>query len=237
MERRHGGQTERAAVAAGRAMMPTADKHYFTEQALRDWTKIGARHLIRDGYFLQSIETFFRPGPILEIGAATGHVSEILHRRGYDVTASDVSPRFVAAMRARGLRAEIVDATRNIRSQTGQGFANIFAQNVIPMIRRDRTTLIGVLSNVHESLTPAGRLICVGAHPWRCETPGAYFLPREQMEIAMASGLFRPIKIFPHQVVPTSLYRRWNGAFLNMLDFRAARIAAARLVWVMEKIG
>jgi SAM-dependent methyltransferase len=218
-------------------MMQTSDQHYFTEQALRDWTKIGARHLIRDEYFLRSIETFFRPGPILEIGAATGHVSEILHKRGYDVTASDVSPRFVAAMRTRGLRAEIVDATGNIRSQTGQSFANIFAQNVMPMIRRDRATLIAVLSAAHEALTPSGRLICVGAQPWRCATPGAYFRPREQMEIAKASGFFRPIRIFSHQVVPTSLYRRWNGAFLNMLDFQAARIAAVRLVWVMEKIA
>ncbi|HEX4081234.1 MAG TPA: class I SAM-dependent methyltransferase [Rhizomicrobium sp.] len=218
-------------------MTPAADPHYFTEQALRDWTKIGARHRIRDEYFLRSIEPFFTPGSILEIGAATGHISEILRERGHDITASDVSPRFVAAMRARGLRAEIVDVTGNIRSQTGQSFANIFAQNVIPMIRREHATLTAVLSALHDALTPAGRLICVGAHPWRCEKPGEFFRPREQMEIASASGFFRPIRIFPHQVVPTSLYRRWNGALLNLLDFQAARIAAVRLVWVMEKIG
>jgi SAM-dependent methyltransferase len=237
MERRDSRQTERAAVAADRPMTPVSEPHYFTEQALRDWTKIGEKHLIRDEYFLRSIETYFNPGPILEIGAATGHISEILQRRGYDVTASDVSPRFVAAMRARGLRAEHVDATGNIRSQTGQGFANIFAQNVIPMIRRDRPTLVAVLSSIHEALMPSGRLICVGAHPWRCETPGSYFRPREQMEIARTSGFFRPVSIFPHQVVPTLLYRRWNGALLNLLDFQVARIAAVRLVWVMEKIG
>ena len=237
MARRDGRQTDHAPLVAIRLMTQTSDPHYFTEQALRDWTKIGARHLVRDEYFLRSIESFFSPGPILEIGAATGHISEILHKRGYDVTASDVSPRFVAAIQARGVRAQIVDATSNIRSQTGRSFANIFAQNVIPMIRRDRPALVAVLSAVHEALTPAGRLICVGAHPWRCETPGAYFRPREQMEIAKASGFFRPIRIFPHQVVPTSLYRRWNAAFLNTLDFQAARIAAVRLVWVMEKIG
>ncbi len=213
-----------------------ADTHYFTEQALQDWTRIGARHRIRDEHFLHAIESYFRPGPILEIGAATGHLSGILHARGYDVTASDVSPRFVAAIGRRGLHAEIVDATRDITSQTGRSFANILAQNVMPLIRRDRATVEATLSAIHAALQPSGRLISISAHANRAPDPQSFFTPREQVEIAKASGLYRIAAMFPHQVVPTGLYRRWNAALLNFLDFHAAKIAAVRLVWVMEKV-
>ncbi|MGH6878931.1 MAG: methyltransferase domain-containing protein [Rhizomicrobium sp.] len=218
-------------------MTPAADQHYFTEQALHDWTRIGAKHRIRDECFLRSVESFFRPGPILEIGAATGHLSEILQRRGYDVTASDVSPRLVAAIEARGLPAKLVDATCDIREQTGRRYANILAQAVMPMIRRDPATLSAALFAVHDALTPSGRLICISAHAWRCPNPGGFFRPREQVEIARKTGLFRPVRIFPHQVVPTGFYRRWNAELLNFLDFHLAKLAAVRLVWVMEKIG
>jgi SAM-dependent methyltransferase len=217
--------------------MTQTEPHYFTEKALQDWIRIGARHRIRDEHFLRAVERYFRRGSILEIGAATGHLSEILQHRGFDVTASDISPRFVAAIEARGVRAQLIDATANIRAQTGQTFANVLAQGVIPLVRRDPTTAMSTLEAIHGALEPQGRLICISPHAWRDPDPQSYFRPREQIEIARSSRLYRIIKVFPHQVVPTALYRRWNSGILNFLDFQAAKIAAVRLVWVAEKIG
>ncbi len=218
-------------------MTPTANDHYFSEQALRDWTAIAEKHRIRDEYFLGILRRYFRPGPILEIGAATGNLAAILKERGYDITASDISPRFVAAIAARGVPALRVDAARDIRMQTGRGFANVLGQNVIPLIRRDRALLLAALSAIHGVLDSSGRLICISARTGRCPKPGAFFHPREQLEIMKHSGLFRVVRIFPHQVIPTGLYRRWNAPLLNFADFKLARLAAVRLVSVMEKIS
>jgi SAM-dependent methyltransferase len=214
----------------------TVEDHYFTERALRDWTAVAERHRIRDEYFLRTLQKYFRPGPTLEIGAATGQLSAILHTRGYDVTASDVSPRFVAAIAARGVPARLVDATMDIRLQTGRSFANVLAQNVIPLIRRDRDQLLATLSAVHAALVPLGRLICINARTGRCPNPEAFFRPRDQLEIMKSSGLFRVVKTFPHQVVPTGFYRRWNAPVLNFADFSLARLAAVRLISILEKI-
>jgi SAM-dependent methyltransferase len=216
-------------------MTTGADEHYFTEQALRDWTAIAEKHRIRDEYFLHQIQNYFRPGPILEIGAATGHLSAILKQLGFEVTASDVAPRFVAAIAARGVPAKIVDATRDIRQQAGGSFANVLAQNVIPLIRRDRATVLATLAAIHAALDVGGRLICISAHAGRCRDPAAFFRRREQIEMASSSGLFRLVKTFPHQIIPTGLYRRWNAPLLNFADFKLAGIAAVRMVSVLEK--
>jgi SAM-dependent methyltransferase len=218
-------------------MTQSADSHYFSEQALKDWTAIAAKHGIRDEYFLRRIETYLRPGPVLEIGAATGQLSAILKRHGYDVTASDVSPRFVAAIAARGVPAEFVDASRDILSQTGRSFSNILAQNVIPLIRRDPETVNATLTAIYGALQPGGRFISIAAHSFRCSKPQAFYRPREQFEMAERSGLFRMVRTIPHQVIPTALYRRWNAPVLNFLDFELARIASVRLVLIAEKLG
>lgn len=212
------------------------ETHYFTQDALREWTRIGERHRLRDEYFLRSLEKNFRPGPILELGAATGHLSAILHARGYDVTASDISPIFVDAIARRGVKAALVDAAQDIAAQTGSTYANILAQNVLPLILRDREQLLTTLQMIHNALEPSGRLICISAHARRDRNPGAYFSPREQIDIAQTSGLFRMLTAYPHQVVPTGLYRPWNAAMLNFLDHTLARVAGVRLVWVMEKM-
>jgi SAM-dependent methyltransferase len=218
-------------------MMASFDPHYFTADAVREWKTLGDRHTLRDSYFLAYLQRFFRPGPILELGAATGHMSEILYRRGYDVMASDVSPAFVGACAGRGLNARVVDATEGIRAQTGMLFANILAQNVLPLILRDEAMLRTTLGNIHAALLPSGRVFCISAHATRRPGQPDYFRPREQIMFAERSRLFRVVKSFPHQVVPTGLYRRWNAPVLNFLDFRAAMIAAIRLVWIMEKVG
>jgi SAM-dependent methyltransferase len=218
-------------------MTPAREDHYFTEQALRDWTAVAERHRIRDEYFLRTLQRYFRPGSILEIGAATGHLSAILNERGYEVMASDVSPRFVAAIAARGVPAVTVDATRDIFLQAGRRFANVLAQNVIPLIRRDNDLLLTTLSAIHSAIEPSGRLINITARTARCPNPKVFLSPAEQLETMKNSGLFKIVKVFPHQVVPTGLYRRWNAPALNFVDFELARIAAVRLISIAEKIS
>jgi SAM-dependent methyltransferase len=212
-------------------------EHYFTHEAVREWTRIAEKHRLRDEQFLRVLARWFRPGPILEIGAATGHLSEILQRRGYDVLASDYSPALADAIRARGVPAAIVDARSNIAQQTERLFANVLAQGVLPLIWRDRTTVCATLAAIHAALQPQGRLLCIGIHPRGKNHAVSYFTPREQIEIAKATGLFRLLASFPHQVIPTGWYRTWNARLLNALDFHAAHLFSIRVVWVLEKIN
>jgi len=211
-------------------------RHYFTDDAVRTWTSIGQKQRLRDEQFLRVLSRSFLPGPILEIGAATGQLSEILFRRGYEVLASDYSPALVNAIKARGVRSAVVDATRNIREQTGRVFANVLAQNVLPLIWRDKAVVVSTLSAIHDVLEPRGRLICISADPRWEKHSESYFTPREQIAIASETKLFHPLAVFPHQVIPTGWYRSWNARLFNFIDFRAAHVFAIRLVWVMEKI-
>ena len=222
-------------IPIGSTVKALPSRHYFTDQAAGEWTKIGDRHRLRDEHFLRVLSQWFRPGPILEIGAATGHLSDILRNFGYDVLASDYSPALVHAIEARGIPAAIVDATNDIRSQTGRLFANVLAQNVLPLIWRDRDVVSSTLAAIHDALLPGGRVVCISAHARGGEHPESYFRPREQLEIAQATDLFRLLTAFPHQVIPTDWYRPWNAGLLNFLDFHAAQIFSIRLVWVMEK--
>jgi SAM-dependent methyltransferase len=216
---------------------PLPAAHYLLSDTVDEWARIGARHRLRDEQFLRFLVRWFRPGPILEIGAATGHLSEILLRRGCDVVASDNSIAFVEAIRLRGVPAALVDVTGDIGQQTGRAFANVLAQNVLPLIWRDEAVLRSALATIHRILEPRGRLICISAHARRHQHPENYFTPREQIEIMKTTGLFRLLTAFPHQVIPTGWYKTWNAQLCNFLDFHAAQVFAIRLVWVMEKIN
>ena len=89
---------------------------------------------------------------------------------------------------------------------------------------------------IHAALEAKGRLICIGVYPWRQRDPQIFYSPREQIAIALSSGLFRLVAQFPHQIMPTGLYRSWNARLLNLLDHKLAWIASVRLVWVLEKL-
>jgi SAM-dependent methyltransferase len=220
----------------GRLMASSAETHYFTPEAVETWSRIAAKHRLRDEQFLRVLAKWFRPGSILEIGAATGQLSQILQSRGHDVLASDLSPALVAAIKARGVPATIVDASRDIRAQTGRSFANILAQGVLPLILRDRERVYTTLAAIHGALDAGGRLICISPRAQGRGQVHDYLAPREQLEIAKGTGLFRFVTAFPHQVIPTGWYRTWNARAFNALDFHAAHLFAIRLVWVMEKI-
>ena len=217
-------------------MQETLESLCLTDRGIHYRVSTGRRHALRDREFLRSLARYFRPGPILELGASTGHMAVLLHEDGYDVTASEVEPNLVAAIASRGLKAALVDATHNIAAQTGQSYANILAQAISPLIRRDRVQLLTTLQRIHAALEPCGRFINIGPYAWRQAHPERFFSPREQIEIAQSSGLLRMVACFPHQVLPPSLYRPWNARLFNLLDHKLAHLASARLVWVMERI-
>jgi SAM-dependent methyltransferase len=205
------------------------------DRTVRNCLNDAKRQGLRDRLFMQGLERYLRPGRTLEIGAATGQLSAILQQHGYSVVASDVAPQFLPAIGARGLKAVVVDATQDIVAQTGEIYANILAQGVIPLIRRDRERVMTTLRAIHGALEPGSRLLCISPYAWRQPDPKAFFSPKEQMQIARASGLFEPVVAYPHQVVPPGWYVPWNATLLNFFDHNLAWIARVRWVWVMEK--
>ncbi|MBV9570795.1 MAG: hypothetical protein JO056_06105 [Alphaproteobacteria bacterium] len=217
-------------------MAETLDTLSLADPGLCKRVRTGRRHALRDGEFLRMLSRHFCPGPILELGASTGHLSAILREQGFDVTASEVEARLVRAIASRGLNAALVDATQDIAAQTGRTFSNILAQAVSPLIRRDRVRVLATLARIHAALEPAGRFINIAPYAWRQPAPGNFFSPKEQFEITIECGLFRSIACFPHQVLPPALYRPWNARLLNLADHKLAHLVSTRLVWIVEKI-
>lgn len=217
-------------------MQDTLESLCLADQGIRYRVSTGRRHALRDREFLRSVARYFRPGPILELGASTGHMAVLLQEDGYEVTASEVDAKLVRAIATRGVPAVLVDATKDIVAQAGRRFPNILAQGIVPLVYRNRAQVLATLQCVHAALEPCGRFINIAPYAWRQRDPQRFFSPREQIEIAQTSGLFRTIACFPHQVLPPSVYRPWNARLLNLLDHKLAYLASARLVWMMEKI-
>jgi hypothetical protein len=218
-------------------MQETFESLSLANRNIRERANTGSRHALRDRQFLRGLARHFCPGAILELGASTGHLATILQEYDYDVTASEIAPELVRAMAARGLRSVVVDATQDIVMQTGHRFANVIAQAVSPLGRRNHSQLLATLGHIYAALETSGRFINIAPYAWRQPNPRAFFSPREQLEITRACGLFRTIACFPHQVLPPGLYRPWNAHLLNLLDHKLAYVASTRLVWVMEKAG
>jgi len=223
------------AGARARAIQRRLEELGLLDDDIRQRVETGVRHELRDRYFLRGLARYFRPGPTLELGASTGHLAAVLQADGYDIMASEISSKLVHAIAARGVDAQLVDATKNIVAQTGRRFTNILAQCIGPLIHRNRQQSLLALIQICDGLDPSGRFICIGSYAWRQSDPTAFFSPREQIALAQESGHFRMIACFPHQVVPPALYRPWNGPILNLLDHTLSRIASTRFVWVMEK--
>ncbi len=56
---------------------------------------------LRDNWISKHLTLFPPRSPIIELGCGSGGISELLHRRGFSVTASDISPVAVAALSSR----------------------------------------------------------------------------------------------------------------------------------------
>lgn len=208
---------------------------YDSPEGVSAWAAIGARHQVRDERFLKAILPHFRPGTIHEAGAGCGHLAHILQRLGREVTCSDLASSFVQHMRDRGLRAERYDATM-LDKVIDRRYDNILAQGVTPLVVRDRDTNEKTLRAIHGSLTPGGRLISIFAIKRDAYNKANYFQPDEQIAHTLASGLFKLVKVIPHQVTPPRYHTPANTRLLTFLDFQLAKIACVRKVMVWEKV-
>ena len=156
-------------------MEPTLRFLRETDADIEARVRTGERHALRDRQFIRTFMRYFRPGPILELGASTGHLAALLQEAGCDVTASDVLPKLVSAIASRGLKAIRVDATQDIVQQAGCHFPNVLAQAIGPIIHRDRAQSLRTLRCIHDVLDASGPLYpitpvdatttCVGRNP------------------------------------------------------------------------
>lgn len=106
------------------------------------------------------------PGKTLDLGCGYGHLSMELARRGYPVTAVDISPAMIESLRARAhglpLRAETLAAEEIDRLSDGP-FMNIVSLDVLEHIPQDARLLRSLFNRLQEG----GRLILVvPALPW-----------------------------------------------------------------------
>lgn len=100
------------------------------------------------------------PGKTLDLGCGYGHLSMELARRGYPVTAVDVSPAMIESLRARAqglpLRAEIMAAEEIDRLGEGS-FVNVVSLDVLEHIADDAR----LLERIFARLLKGGRLIVI----------------------------------------------------------------------------
>jgi 2-polyprenyl-3-methyl-5-hydroxy-6-metoxy-1,4-benzoquinol methylase len=92
-------------------------------------------------------------GRLLDVGAAAGHVTSRLAPLFGDVTATDVSRPMVRRLRARGLRASILDLAAN--SAPDGPYDTIALLNVLDRCARPQTMLEAAI----KSLAPSGTLV------------------------------------------------------------------------------
>lgn len=207
---------------------------YDSPEGVRAWVSIGERHYHRDVQFWNVIRRYFKPGRIHEVGAGCGHIAQILQGFGYDVTASDFARHFVDYMQSIGLRAERYDA-RELDKVIDGKYDTIIAQGLTPLCVRDKAENVRTLRALHNSLSPGGRLISIFAIKRDDFNKTHYFQPDEQIKITLETGLFRLVKVIPHQVTPPRFHNAWTTKFLTPLDFYLAKIICIRKVMVWER--
>src|SRR5262249_52670220 len=89
---------------------------------------------------------------ILDLGCGDGSLTERLIERGARVVGIDASPEMVAAARARGIDAHVMDATRLTFDHE---FDAVFSNAVLHWIQNQD----GVLAGVSRALVPGGRFV------------------------------------------------------------------------------
>jgi len=225
---------------------------------LQKWAEIADRHRCRDTVFLQSLSAFFKPGKMLELGAATGNISEILLQMGFNIMPSDLSPTFVHAMRVKGMDARIVDA-QNICSSIDEKFDTILTSALSPFIVNSPNSISikKTYQSIHSSLHTGGRLIFIfprfsvirymlsknitARKTYESESSlrvlkKKYATVRTHVMVIRQMGIFRIKEMFRHQVLPTSMYTERNMKLLNFIDFAVGRALGERTIFVLEKV-
>jgi SAM-dependent methyltransferase len=189
------------------------------------------RQRAKDAIFVETLMPYFRPGPILEIGAGCGQLSELLSAKGLDVTPSDIQPFLVDYMSSRGLRARILDAT-NLATGLDRPYDNILAQSISVLITPDLATVQQTYESVHAALPPNGRFIFILPSLWR--EPWSH--AADHLRIADEAG-FDLVRRFRHQILPSSLYGHLPDKVLRVIDGSIGRILGIRWVFIFERRG
>jgi SAM-dependent methyltransferase len=187
------------------------------------------RQRAKDAIFIPTLVPYFRPGPILEIGAGCGQLSELLAAQGLDVTASDVQPFLVDFMLSQGLQARIIDAT-NLVSGIDRPYANVLAQSISVLITPDLELVEETYKSVHAALPEGGRFIFILPNVWGEHWSRA----RDHLRIADGAG-FDLVHRFRHQILPSVFYSRLPGAVLRAADGSLGRLLGIRWVFIFER--
>lgn len=124
-------------------------------------------------WMYQVVVSQLRPGPTLEIGSGIGNISQFFLENGWEMTLSDLRPVYCDYLRGefgsqpslqQVLPLDLVDPAFERRYAPHlNGYANLYALNVLEHIEDDRRAL----RHAYQLLRPGGRiLILVPAYPW-----------------------------------------------------------------------
>jgi SAM-dependent methyltransferase len=185
-----------------------------------------ARQRAKDALFVEELVPHFVPGPILEIGAGCGQLSELLAERGFDATASDIQPSFVEYVASKGVPARLVDAL-NLGESMDRPYANVLGGGPSTLITPDLEVVRQTYESVAVALPPGSRFIFVLPSLWG----EPWSKPADHVRIAREAG-FELVARFRHQVLPSSAYRRLPRSLLRLIERTIGRLVGIRTVFV-----
>ena len=166
------------------------------------WDEIALHQAPKDQVLIPALARHFVSGRLLELGAATGHLSQMLKSMGWQVISSDFQPFFVEHLRKKGLDACRVDAT-DIAASGLTGLDNIFSHSITPFITHDYDVVARTYRSTLAALRPGGRMVMVHAmEKWR--DVGREM--RRHRELALGAG-YRHVRVFRNQLLPSAAYR------------------------------
>ncbi len=206
---------------------PTDDTDYgYTPDVLPRMVATAARQHEKDALFVEELAPWFVSGPILEIGAGCGQLSELLAASGLDVTASDIQPFLVEHIAAKGVQARVVDAL-HLADSIDRPYSNVLSGGISTLITPDLDVVRQTYESVYAALPPNGQFIFVLPSLWG----ERWSKPADHVRIARESG-FRLRARFRHQVLPSSAYRRLPKSLLRLVERTVGRVAGIRTVFV-----
>jgi SAM-dependent methyltransferase len=205
------------------------DDDTYTIDALPRMLKLAQQQRSKDALFIDALIPYFRPGPIIEIGAGVGQLSELLAAKGRMVVASDIEPFFVEYMASIGLHARILDAT-DLGPSLDQPVDNILAQSISVLITRDLETVRRTYGSIRAVLARQGRFVFILPTPPRSER---WSRAKDHLRIADESG-FDLVHTFRHQAVPSSVYDRLPPSVMRQIDGLPGRLLGVRRVFVFS---
>ena len=204
------------------------DFHY-DPSVLPRMIAITRRQRAKDALFVGDLVRYFQPGPVLEIGAGCGQLSELLAANGVDITPSDVQPFLVDYMKSRNLPARLLDAT-DLPTTFDPPYASILAQSISVLITPDLGLVLRTYASIHAALPPGGRFIFILPSLWG----EPWSRVADHLRLANRAG-FSVVHRFRHQILPSSLYGRLPKRILRAADHSFGRVVGIRCVFVFER--